>query len=177
MKTFSKLYIIGSGSHAINIQSLVKYFYPDVTAILKKVEDIEQIPLKESCHVAIGDNKFRRKVFDQLSSIGMLLPNLYFTTEKPMDNNNTNGCVFMPRTYLAPTVEFENNIIFNTASIVEHHSFIGANCHIGPGAVICGSVRIGNGSLIGANSTIIPKIILSKNSFIKAGQVVKLNVT
>lgn len=41
------------------------------------------------------------------------------------------------------------------------------------GTIVCGGVEIGEGSLIGANATLTQYIKIGKESFVKAGSLVK----
>jgi acetyltransferase-like isoleucine patch superfamily enzyme len=53
---------------------------------------------------------------------------------------------------------------------------IGEFAHIGPGAILCGNVTIGDGSFIGAGAIIRQNIIIGNNVMIGAGAVVVKDV-
>lgn len=60
----------------------------------------------------------------------------------------------------------------NRSSTIGHHCEIEPFVSTGPGVVICGSVKVGIGSFIGAGATILPKLRIGKNVIIGAGSVV-----
>ncbi len=62
--------------------------------------------------------------------------------------------------------------IVNTAASVDHDCEIGAYCHIAPGAVLSGGVRLGEGCHIGAGAVIIQGLHIGAASMIGAGAVV-----
>jgi sugar O-acyltransferase (sialic acid O-acetyltransferase NeuD family) len=62
--------------------------------------------------------------------------------------------------------------ICNTYSIIEHECIIGDFAHIAPGAVLCGNVKVGENSFVGAKSVIRENITIGKNVIIGAGSVV-----
>jgi Mg/Co/Ni transporter MgtE len=61
-------------------------------------------------------------------------------------------------------------------SIVDHDSIVEDFVHVAPGATICGQVKIGKKSFIGANATILPRLTIGENSIIGAGSVVTKNI-
>ena len=49
--------------------------------------------------------------------------------------------------------------------------------HIAPQATLCGGAQIGEGTLVGANSTILPNVKIGKWCTIAAGAVVSKDLT
>lgn len=64
-------------------------------------------------------------------------------------------------------------VIINTAAIVEHNCVVGEFSHIAVGAILCGSVEVGNDCFVGANATIIQERKIPSYSIIGAGEIVK----
>ena len=60
---------------------------------------------------------------------------------------------------------------------MEHDSRISDYVHIAPGAIICGGVQIGEGTLIGAGAVVIPGVKIGKDCVIGAGSVVVTSVS
>ena len=65
------------------------------------------------------------------------------------------------------------NCIINSKALIEHDCTVEDNCHIAVGAVLAGGVKIGRGSFIGANATVVQCRNVPQNSFIKACTLVK----
>ncbi|HAO47433.1 MAG TPA: hypothetical protein DCQ97_10945, partial [Chitinophagaceae bacterium] len=53
-----------------------------------------------------------------------------------------------------PLARIGKGAICNTGCIVEHECVVGDFAHIGPGAVLCGNVSVGEGSFVGANAVV-----------------------
>ena len=65
--------------------------------------------------------------------------------------------------------------IINHNASVDHDCTIGDNVHIGPGATLCGNVRIRDNCLIGAGSTILPDVRIGYGCTVAAGATVTRN--
>ena len=76
------------------------------------------------------------------------------------------GAVIQPGCCSAP------NTIINTRASVDHDCIIGYNCHIAPGATLCGGVIIGDHAFVGAGATIVHGVVLPDHTFIAAGSLV-----
>ena len=63
--------------------------------------------------------------------------------------------------------------IINTGATVDHHSVVKDYVHIAPGAHLCGSVTVGEGSLVGVGVGIGPGVTIPAWSLVKAA---RLNV-
>ncbi|WP_339903946.1 DapH/DapD/GlmU-related protein [uncultured Cyclobacterium sp.] len=63
-------------------------------------------------------------------------------------------------------------VIVNTAASVDHDCVVGDFVHIAPQATLCGGAEIGEGTLVGANSTVLPGVKVGKWCSIAAGAVI-----
>lgn len=68
------------------------------------------------------------------------------------------------------------NVLINTAAVVEHGCHIGSHCHIASGAVLCGEVQLGDAVHIGAGATVIQGVTIGSGAVIAAGAVITQNV-
>ncbi len=127
--------------------------------------------------LGIGDNAARKKVFDELRSLGAK-----FT------------CVVHPRATLGRgvtlgegTVVFANVVvnsdtqigpdcILNTACTLDHDSIVAAHAHLAPGVNAAGEVRIGEGAFVGIGARVIPRMSIGDWAIVGAGAVVTSNV-
>jgi len=73
-------------------------------------------------------------------------------------------------------VEIGIQCIINTRALVEHDCVLKDGVEIAPGAVLCGRVRVGENSWIGANATVGPRVVIGDNSIIGAGAVVMTDI-
>lgn len=64
------------------------------------------------------------------------------------------------------------HVIVNTGVSIDHDCVIEDYVHIAPGAVLCGAVKIGRGTLVGARAVVIPGKKIGKGCTIGAGTVV-----
>jgi len=61
------------------------------------------------------------------------------------------------------------NALVNTRASVDHDSIVESHAAIMPGVTICGGVRIGEGSFIGAGATIIQQVVIGNRTVLGAG--------
>ena len=71
-----------------------------------------------------------------------------------------------------PLTTIEEGVIVNTNAIIEHECYLGSFCHVAPGVVLAGNVKIGKRSFIGANSVIKQGITIGNDVTIGAGSVI-----
>jgi len=77
---------------------------------------------------------------------------------------------------IAPMVEIGEACIVNTNASVDHESVIAAGVHIAPGSTLCGCVQVGENTLIGAGSVVLPRVRIGSNVVIGAGSVVTRDI-
>lgn len=70
----------------------------------------------------------------------------------------------------------EGHVIINTGAILDHDNFIGTGTHVGPGSVLCGSVRCGNWVHIGSGSIIIQGCRIADEVILGAGTIVNKDI-
>lgn len=67
----------------------------------------------------------------------------------------------------------KQNSIINTGVLIDHDCQIEKDVHIAPGAVLCGNVKVGKKTFIGAGAKVLPNTIIPNNSIIPAGSLLK----
>jgi sugar O-acyltransferase (sialic acid O-acetyltransferase NeuD family) len=82
------------------------------------------------------------------------------------------GLQVMPSVIVQNDVKIGRQCILNTRSLVEHDCILKDGVEIGPGAVLCGRVYVGENSWIGAHATVKPRVTIGDNTIIGAGAVV-----
>lgn len=83
------------------------------------------------------------------------------------------GTIIMHNSVINANTQIGNNCIINTNAIVEHDCIVQDNCHISVFAILCGQSQLGEGSFVGANSTVINCVNVPPRSFVKAGSIYK----
>jgi sugar O-acyltransferase (sialic acid O-acetyltransferase NeuD family) len=128
--------------------------------------------------IAIGVNSLRNGIYDELSIKHIR----FFNAVHPsavVDASalvTEGGVMIAANVSINPLARIGTGVICNTSCIIEHECVVGDFAHIGPGAVLCGNVRIGKQSFIGANAVIRQGITIGNNATIGAGSVVVKNV-
>jgi len=128
--------------------------------------------------ISIGDNKIRRKIQETLA-----LKNLYpINAIHPsviIDSSVTTavtGVMIAAGVIINALAKIHEGAICNTGCIIEHECVVEKFVHIGPGAILCGNVSVGENSFVGAGSVIRQGIKIGKNVIIGAGSVVVKDV-
>lgn len=127
--------------------------------------------------ITVGQIKspsLRIKLFDLAIKAGFMLPyivspNAYVSKHSSLGN----GVVVMHNAIINVNSTIEDNCIINSKALIEHDCLISAHCHISTNATINGGVKVESGCFVGSNVTTKELITISKNSFIKAGSLVK----
>lgn len=123
--------------------------------------------------IAIGDNKTRKKIVDELNLPSEFYETIIHKSTIISDCSKIgNGTVVMPGSVINADSEIGHHSIINTGSVIEHDCVIGDFSHVCPGATLTGAVHLEVGTFIGAGATIIPNIRVGEWSTIGAGATV-----
>lgn len=128
--------------------------------------------------IAIGINLLRNRIYEDLYLKGIR----FFNAIHPSAVIDPSAVIAAAAVMIAanvtinPLAKIGTGVICNTGCIIEHESVVGDFAHIGPGAVLCGNVKVGKQSFIGANAVIRQGITIGDNATIGAGSVVVKNV-
>jgi sugar O-acyltransferase (sialic acid O-acetyltransferase NeuD family) len=120
--------------------------------------------------IAIGDNALRKKVSQETrhSFTNAIHPSAIVSrfSEIGVGNMLLHGVIIQPRSRIG------NHVILNTGAKVDHDCLVSDFVHLAPGSILCGCVSVGEGTFVGAGSTIIPGKKIGAWSIIGAGSVV-----
>lgn len=138
-----------------------------------EVAAIESL-VKHPFFIAIGDNGIREKIFLALASKNCLPINAIHPSAvvDPSAVIATNAVMIAANATINPLVQIGTGVICNTNCSIDHECIIEPFAHIAPGAILCGNVRVGSQSFIGANAVIKQGIKIGKNVMVGAGAVV-----
>lgn len=82
------------------------------------------------------------------------------------------GTVVMQSAIVQSDAKIGKHCIINSGASIDHECVIENFVHISPHATLCGNVHVGEGSWIGAGTTVIPGIKIGRWCTIGAGSVV-----
>jgi UDP-perosamine 4-acetyltransferase len=182
--------VLGSGGHAKVVIDVIRStgtFNVAGCVAQSRESEIEGVPilgddsvlpsLLESgikhAAVAIGENKLRLRLGQEIEALGLDLPPLVSGRAYVAASASVGaGTVVMPNAVVHPFARVGRLCVVNTTAIVEHDCRLGDGVHIAPRSVLCGSVSVGDRSFVGAGSTVIPNVQIGRDVLLGAGSVV-----
>lgn len=127
--------------------------------------------------ISVGDNKIREKIYKQLSKqLGKSLNAIHPSAIISPSAKLADGIFVAANATINPFAQIGIGAICNTACSIDHECVVEDFVHIAPGAILCGNVKIGEKTFIGAGAVIRQGIIIGKNVMIGAGCVVIKNI-
>ena len=185
-----RLAIIGSGGHSKVIAEVaisagwdtIDFYDDKVTAtpitaghsIQGNVEQLfEKTDLYDGFHVAIGNNRVRLNVLNQLLNLGLSCPSIIEPSSIISKSASIGaGSSVMAKVVVNANTSLGKGVILNTSCSVDHDCKISDGAHISPGSNLAGNVSVGKCSWVGIGSAIIQGMAIGNNSIIGAGSVV-----
>ena len=185
--------LIGYSGHAFVIYGILRSIGKEVTGYCDSSEKSfnpfklpylgnEQVAITtlkaNSFFIAIGDNAIREKVFMKLSAQNLFPQNAIHASSVVDDSVmiSQHGVMIAANATINPLVKIGAGVICNTSCSIDHECVLEDFVHIGPGAVLCGNVKVGSKSFIGANAVVRQGITIGSNAMIGAGAVVVKDV-
>jgi sugar O-acyltransferase (sialic acid O-acetyltransferase NeuD family) len=173
-------YLYGAGGHAKVVIDILKSKQIIVPAIFDDNPDIDTfmgIPVSHThiyspLIISIGNNAVRKNIAERLDEQTFCPAVLARSVTVSDSALIEEGTVVMQGAIIQSSVKIGKHSIINTRASIDHDCFISDFVHIAPGAILCGNVQVGEGSFIGAGTTIIPGVKIGKWSVIGAGSVV-----
>lgn len=173
-----KVYLFGAGGHAkviIDILQLNDITVEELYDDNKTIKDFMGIPvsqeIKSPLIISIGNNSIRKKIATDLNEV---IYDKAISTNAVISGNVSigDGTVIVQGSIIQSCSQIGKHVIINTAATVDHDCNIQDFVHIAPGVNLCGGVEVGEGTLIGAGSTVIPGIKIGQWCIIGAGSVI-----
>lgn len=123
--------------------------------------------------VSLGDNQKRRRIFEQLLEWNLPLATL-IDPSAVLDESVTvgEGTVIMAGVVVNVDTRIGRNCILNTACSVDHDGVIEDHAHLCPGSHLAGTVRIGQGAMLGTGCCVIPGRQVGAGTVVGAGAAV-----
>jgi sugar O-acyltransferase (sialic acid O-acetyltransferase NeuD family) len=186
--------IIGAGGHGrvvldilrhdINVGSLAlvddddkyKNSLIDGAPVLGKISSLPSlIPVHRlgGAIVAIGDNKTRARIYENITSMGLKIVNaIHPDALIARDVVIGEGVVIAAGAIIGTGSRIGNNVIINTGVTIEVENIIEDHTHISPGVNLAGRVRIKKYTHIGLGVCVIDNIIIGENVMVGAGAII-----
>lgn len=86
------------------------------------------------------------------------------------------GTVIFHHVVIQADAQIGKHVIINTSASIDHDCVVDDFVHIAPKATLCGNIRVGEATLIGAGSVVAPNLTIGKNCMIAAGSVITKNI-
>lgn len=134
---------------------------------------LEKSHCYDGFHVAIGDNRTRLKILNQLLELNLPCPNIIANSSFVSQSVSLGvGISIMAHVVVNAKASLGDGVILNTSCSVDHDCNIGSGVHVSPGAHLAGNVSVGICSWVGIGSTIIQGKVIGGDSIIGAGSTV-----
>ncbi|MFB9758261.1 acetyltransferase [Ectobacillus funiculus] len=186
-----KVVIIGAGGHAKVIIDILKscgeYEIVGCTSAFGNDKDIDGVSILgddkilpilfnkgvKHAFIAIGDNKVRKNISENMKILGYQLINVissfsYIASSAKLGE----GIAVMPGAVINAYSRIHDNAIINTGATIDHDNEIESHAHIAPGCNLAGNVKVEEGAFLGVGCRVIPEKIIGKWSIVGAGSVV-----
>ena len=138
---------------------------------------LERSNFYDGFHVAIGDNKTRLNILNQLLRLNLPCPNIISLSAVVSQSASLGvGISIMENVVVNANTILGDGVILNTSCSVDHDCNIASGVHISPGAHLAGDVSVGVCSWVGIGSAIIQGKVIGDDSIIGAGSAVISNI-
>ena len=180
MSNSDKVYLYGASGHAKVVKDIAKLAYVNVPCLIDDNPNVNELDGLKVVHsaeglspliVTIGDCQIRRKIVEKIGEreyMTVVHPKAVLAGSVKLGY----GTVVMAGAILNPCATIGNHCIINTGASIDHDCIIHDFVHIAPHCTLCGEVEVGEGTWVGAGTTIKQGIHIGKNCFIGAGSVV-----
>lgn len=197
----NKFIIWGAKGHALVLEEIVRHQGGKVVALFENAPSVDTLIKDTEIYVglaayqawiqehkdieninaiaAVGGSRGsdRREFLRMFRDSGFKTPTLVHpsavvSTSAVIGEN----CHILAGAVVAPMARLGEACIVNTSATVDHECVLEAGTHIAPGATLCGCVTIGENTLIGAGSVVLPRTKIGSNVIVGAGSVVTRDI-
>lgn len=183
-KEETNMYLYGASGHAKVIIDILLSQNIEVKALVDDNDTINELVGYPVVHkfeglnpfiISIGDNKIREKIFNKLAghTFGTAIHSSAIISQ---NSSLCEGSVVMQGAIIQSGSSIGKHCIINTGASVDHDCNLTDFVHISPQSILCGNVTIGEGTWIGAGTTILPGVKIGKWCIVGAGSVVSKDI-
>ncbi len=147
----------------------------DNVPVIGKTDEMGKFfPKYKQLIVAIGNNALRERIYKEAINIGFVFPNIidpsaYISPRATIGS----GCIVLNNAVIQNNAHIGNGCILNPGVEMHHDSEIGDYCLIYTNSVVRSLTSVGNRVWIGSTTTISTGAIVTDDSIIDDGIVVK----
>lgn len=181
------LVIIGAGGHALVVweaalstQCYKVLGFVDAAKAGETLLDLpvfDRNPGVEHFVVAIGDNRVRKRIFEENLKEGYEAATIIHKTAYLADRATVGkGTVVLAGAILTPLAAVEDNCIINTSATVDHQCTVESHAHLSVGVHLAGRTHVREGVLMGVGSVSLPGVTIGEWSTVGAGAVLVSDV-
>lgn len=123
--------------------------------------------------VAVGNAAIRKRLSEGRNVVTLIHPHAVIARDAVIGE----GSVVMAGAVINPGARIGKGCIINTCSSVDHDCIVGDYCHVAVGAHLCGTVKAGCNTWIGAGATVSNNVVICEDTMIGAGCVVVNDIT
>ena len=185
-----RLAILGASGHGNVIAEIALStdwdcvdFYDDAFPVKAKLDNfpihggldrlLEKHNSYDGFHVAIGDNRTRLNILNELLELDLPCPNIITPSSVVSQSTSLGvGISILANVVINAKTTVDNGVILNTACSIDHNCNIASGVHVSPGAHLSGNVTVGIRSWVGIGSSIIQGKVIGDDSVIGAGSTV-----
>ena len=126
--------------------------------------------------VAVGNNKIRKRIFEQLKQAGANIVTLFHPSAVVSPTAKVGeGVVVMAQAFVGVDAEIGDGAIVNTCASVDHDCYLGDFAHVSAGVHMAGLMRIDRLTFVGVGATVVQNVC--SDCLIGAGAVVAKPIT
>jgi sugar O-acyltransferase (sialic acid O-acetyltransferase NeuD family) len=144
--------------------------------ILGGFKDYSAVSKRENCNnvvLAIGDNWWRRKIYNELKQSGFQFPVIKHPSAIVASTSELgDGSVVLANAHVGPGARVGTVCLLNTGSSVDHDCRLWDSSSLAPGVFMGGLVEIGECSHIGVGASISDRKKIGKHTVVGTGSVV-----
>ncbi len=154
------IHIIGNGGHAKVVR--------EALAAHMGLFPIEHRPEGDFSFIAVGNNRDRKKESLQAPHpfVTIIHPSAVVSDSAKIGE----GTIVMAGVVIQADAVIGRHCIINSCASVDHDCVLGDYVHIAPGAHLCGTVRVGEGAMVGTGVCIAQNTDIPEWKLVKAAR-------
>lgn len=174
------MYLYGASGHGKVIKEILESQGRTVDGFVDDDQETKEQAGVTVCHsaevideviVSIGKNETRQKIAEKLDckiAKAAIHPQAIISPSATIGD----GTAVMASAVINAGAKIGKHCIINTGASVDHDCQLEDYVHIAPHAALCGLIKVGEGTLIGAGASVIPCVKIGKWCTIGAGSAV-----